>query len=116
VVAETILYCCEHPERDVFIGGGGKAISTSGYMAPRLTDRLMERTLFDRQQKDAPPNGRDSLFAPSEDLAERGDYDGHTMESSLYTTVSLHPWITGALMIGLGVVAMAVLTAGTGED
>src|SRR3982751_4863770 len=34
VVAEAILYCAEHPERDVFAGGGGKAISMSGQYAP----------------------------------------------------------------------------------
>ena len=116
VVAETILYCCEHPQRDVFVGGGGKAISAVGLMAPRLTDRLMGRTMFDQQKKDAPPSRRDSLFAPSEDLAERGDYDGHVMESSLYTKASLHPWITGALMVGLGVATVALLTSGAEED
>jgi short-subunit dehydrogenase len=115
VAARTILYCCEHPERDVFVGAGGKMVSASGTYAPRLTDRMMERNLFDMQQKDAPPSRRDSLFAPSEDLAERGDYEGHVMESSVYTKASLHPWITGALMIGAGLAAAAALL-GREED
>jgi short-subunit dehydrogenase len=115
VAARTILYCCEHPERDVFVGAGGKMISASGAYAPRMTDRMMERNLFEMQQKDAPPSRRDSLFAPSEDLAERGDYDGHVMESSVYTKASLHPWITGALMIGAGIAAAAALL-GREED
>jgi hypothetical protein len=76
---------------------------------------MMERNLFDMQQKDGPPSRRDSLFAPSEDLAERGDYDGHVMESSVYTKASLHPWITGALMIGAGIAAAAALL-GREED
>jgi short-subunit dehydrogenase len=115
VAARTILNCCEHPERDVFVGAGGKMISASGTYAPRMTDRMMERNLFDMQQKDGPPSRRDSLFAPSEDLAERGDYDGHVMESSVYTKASLHPWITGALMIGAGIAAAAALL-GREED
>jgi short-subunit dehydrogenase len=108
VVARTILYCCEHPERDVFVGAGGKMIAASGQHAPRLTDRFMERNLFEQQKKDAPPSRRDSLFAPSEDLAERGDYAGHTMETSVYTKASLHPWVTRALVIGAGIAAMAL--------
>jgi short-subunit dehydrogenase len=116
VVAETILHCCENAERDVFVGAGGKAISASGFHAPRLTDRLMGWTMFDQQKKpNAPPSRHDALFTPSNDLAERGDYDGHVMESSLYTKASLHPWITGAVMIGLGVVAAAMLSA-AGEE
>jgi short-subunit dehydrogenase len=115
VAARTILYCCEHPERDVFVGAGGKMIFASGTYAPRMTDRMMERNLFEMQQKDAPPSRRDSLFAPSEDLAERGDYEGHVMESSVYTKASLHPWITGALMIGAGLAAAAALL-GREED
>jgi short-subunit dehydrogenase len=109
VVARTILYCCEHPERDVFVGAGGKMIAASGQYAPRLTDRFMERNLFEQQKKDAPPSRRDSLFAASEDLAERGDYEGHTMESSVYTKASLHPWVTRALVIGAGLAAVALL-------
>jgi len=108
VVARTILYCCEHPERDVFVGAGGKMIAASGQHAPRLTDRFMERNLFEQQKKDAPPSRHDSLFAPSEDLAERGDYEGHTMETSVYTKASLHPWVTRALVIGAGIAAMAL--------
>ncbi|MBA2732669.1 MAG: SDR family oxidoreductase, partial [Acidobacteria bacterium] len=49
-VAEAILYSAEHPERDVFIGAGGKAISVSGEYAPRLTDKVMKAALFDIQQ------------------------------------------------------------------
>jgi short-subunit dehydrogenase len=109
VVARTILYCCEHPERDVFVGAGGKMIAASGQFAPRLTDRFMERNLFEQQKKDGLPSRRDSLFAPSEDLAERGDYEGHTMETSVYTKASLHPWVTRALMIGAGLAAVALL-------
>jgi short-subunit dehydrogenase len=115
VVARAVLHCATHPERDVFVGGGGKMIAASGQFAPRLTDRMMERNLFDMQKKDAPPSRRDSLFAPSEDLAERGGYDGRVMETSAYTRASLHPWITGALMLGAGLVAAALLTGGDDE-
>ena len=45
VVARAILHCAEYPERDVTVGGGGKAIAALGWAAPRASDRLMEATL-----------------------------------------------------------------------
>ncbi len=108
-VAEAILYCAENPERDVYVGGGGKAMSASGYYAPRLTDKLMEATMFDLQQSDQPrpASRKDSLHAPSEDGDERGGYPGHVAESSVYTKASLHPILIGALIAGTGLALFA---------
>ena len=101
-VAEAILYSAEHPERDVFVGAGGKAISVSGKYAPRLTDKVMEAALFDIQQTETPSPGdrRDGLYDANRDLRERGGYDGHVAESSLYTKATLHPLVTSALLLG----------------
>jgi short-subunit dehydrogenase len=106
-VAEAILYCAEHAERDVFIGGGGKSLSVLGNYAPRTTDKVMEWTMFDLQQSDQPARARElhSLDKPSGPSGERGHYPGHVAESSLYTKSSLHPMITGGLLLagaGLG--------------
>src|SRR5438046_171037 len=48
-------------------GQGGKGVVSSGHMAPRLTDRMMEASMFERQKKDMPANlsRRDALFEPS---------------------------------------------------
>jgi len=104
-VARTILHCAENSERHVYVGAGGKGIGMLGYYAPRLADLLME-TLFARQQQtDRPParpRGDNALDRPSGDLHERGDYQGHVSESSLYTTASLHPLLTGAALVGAG--------------
>jgi short-subunit dehydrogenase len=109
VVAEAILYCAEHPERDVYVGGGGKALAVAGRYAPRLTDKLQEAMMFDVQQSDraAPYNRVDSLYTPSADGRERGGYPGHVAESSVYTKASLHPLIAGSILAGLGVAALA---------
>ena len=56
VVAETILYCAEHPVRDVFAGGGGKMLSFLGNLAPRRTDKVMEK-MFNGPAK-RPTGGR----------------------------------------------------------
>lgn len=111
VVAEAILHCAEYPERDVFAGGGGKAISASGQYAPRLTDKAMEWTMNQMQQKtDRPARSRENgLYKASGHLNERGDYEGHTSESSLYTKASLRPLTTTAIMLGVAGLALAAL-------
>ena len=103
-VAHAILYCAEHPERDVFVGAGGMALSEMGHHAPRVTDKVMEATMFDLQKSDEPRqhSRRDSLHAPGEDGRERGNYPGHVAESSLYTQAALHPLLTGSLIAGVG--------------
>jgi short-subunit dehydrogenase len=120
VVAEAILHAAEHPVRDLFAGGGGKAISAAGAYAPRLTDKLMESTMVSMQQGDEParPSDEDSLYRASEDPSERGGYPGHVAESSLYTKATLHPVLTGAVVLGLGGLALAGLrrAAGSGSN
>jgi hypothetical protein len=51
---------------------------------------------------------RTDLTAPSERLAERGNYEGHVAKTSLYTAASLHPVLAGATIVGavLAVVAL----------
>ena len=100
-VAEAILYCAENAERDVFVGGGGKGLTLLGNYAPRTTDKVMEWAMFDLQQSDKParPREQHSLDKPSGPSGERGHYDGHVAESSLYTKSSLHPLITGGLIL-----------------
>ena len=109
LVAEAILHCAEHPERDLYVGGGGKVLAEAGHLVPRLTDKMMEAMMFDVQKSDRqkPPARADSLYAPIEDGEERGGYPGHVAESSVYTKASKHPLITGSLIAGLGLAVLA---------
>ena len=102
-VAEAILHCAENPVRDIFIGGAGKAASIAGHYAPRLTDMVMENVMMKAQEKqEATGTGElESLYESNDNrLSERGTYEGHVSESSLYTTASLHPTITSAVATG----------------
>jgi NAD(P)-dependent dehydrogenase (short-subunit alcohol dehydrogenase family) len=109
VVAETILTCAERQVRDVFVGGGGKALSFAGHFAPRLTDMAMAATMRSMQQGGPPTGGEDGLYSASGTLEERGGYPGHVSESSLYTAASLRPVLTGALAVaGIGLAAVGL--------
>jgi short-subunit dehydrogenase len=106
-VAETILHCAEHPVRDIFVGGGGKALSTLGDAAPRLTDLMMEHAMISTQMTAERPDGsRESLYESHDNtLTERGGYEGHVAESSLYAKASMHPVATGAALTAVGLSA-----------
>lgn len=110
-VAEAILFSAENVERDVFVGGGGKALATLGEYAPRVTDKVMEMTMFDLQKSDElPTHEKEGLYDSADNsLRERGGYSGHVAESSIYTKASLHPVITGAaITLGIGLVFLAL--------
>lgn len=115
-VADAILHCCESSERNVFVGGGGKSLSALGYYAPRLLDKVMETDAFaDAQKMDNPPprpRGENGLDRPSENLAERDNYDGHTMKTSFYTRATLNPVVTIAATVGIGL-GLAALWRGS---
>ena len=111
-VARGILHAAVHPERDIFIGGAGKMFSVMEKYAPRMTDRYMQKTMF-RQQKAGTRGERSGvgLHRPGVGLQERGGYDGHVMESSLYTKASTHPLVTGLILGAAGAAVAALLTA-----
>jgi short-subunit dehydrogenase len=114
LVAEAILDAARHPRREVIVGGGGKALVAAAYYMPRILDHLMKLTMFKGQQmpRVAQRPDRNSLYAPSRDLRERGGYGGHVARSSLYTKASRHPVIAAAILFGAGF-AIASLVAGS---
>jgi NAD(P)-dependent dehydrogenase (short-subunit alcohol dehydrogenase family) len=93
VVSEVILEAAQRPIRELIAGGSGAKLSAARF-APRLADRYMERSTFEGQQTDIPFTGRpDNLYHPvADDGGERGrNWQGHTRESSAYTSAFLHP-------------------------
>ena len=112
-VARAILRCAEIPVRDVYVGAGGKVNALIGYYTPRLADKAMESMAISGTESDKPPRPREQngLDRPSEHLAERGDYEGHVARSSAYTQMSLHPVVTGAAIIGIGLAVNAALSS-----
>lgn len=114
VVAEAILHCAEYPVRDVFAGGGGKMMSMLGHWAPRLTDKIMEHSMFDLQQSDQADHARqdNGLYRSATGLQERGGRHPYVAESSLYTQASLHPMVTAAVTAVAGAVLVSLFRRG----
>jgi short-subunit dehydrogenase len=114
VVAEGILYCARKPERDLIIGGAGKMFAAAERYMPGVADKFQENVQWRQLKKKQPTRGRDAdiLWGPSSsqgEMSERGDYEGHTMESSLYTKAAMHPLITVASLLGAGLAVAALI-------
>lgn len=110
-VARAILHACVHPVRDVFVGSSAKTFSVMEKLAPRMTDRVMEKTMYSQQQSGERSSGRrlDGLYRPGEGGRERGNYNGYVMRHSFYTTATLHPFAAAAIFGLLGLATAAVL-------
>jgi len=110
-VANAIIHATEHPERDIYIGGGGKAFSTMNKYMPGTMDLMNEKVTMKLQARDeAPRHPAGSLHSPAiRDGKVRGDHPGYVMKKSLYTRASLHPVLTGAFAALAGGVAVALL-------
>jgi short-subunit dehydrogenase len=96
-VAHAIAHVCEHPQRDVVVGGAGKAFALMSRLSPALLDALL---LFNDsgakwQTSDRPDDGRDDLFRPLPGVhPARGEWGSEpwSLGDSLYTRwVELHP-------------------------
>ena len=88
-IARAIVRCAEHPMRDVTVGGGGKMMTVMGAVAPRVTDLIMERTLFKGPKKDEPRRSADVPRAPRENGRGYGRTERHTMQRSAYTRAAM---------------------------
>lgn len=108
-VARAILGAAERPVREVYVGSGGKGISALGYVAPGLTDVVMERAVLPGTLSGRPPLPKESnaLDHPSERLRESGDYPGMVHKVSFYTATKLHPALGVAAVLGSGLIALA---------
>jgi len=111
IVAEAILYAAENPIRDLMIGGGAKLMSELGKNVPALADIIGKKMMISGTHSGRPvqrdPAG--ALYKPQIGGEERGDYQGHVMERSYYTSAAMHPMLAGMLGIGASVAIAALV-------
>jgi short-subunit dehydrogenase len=109
-VARAILYAATHAKRDIYVGGGAKAMSVMGRVAPGSMDRVSSRIMPGQQQREEPPRDPSgTLYQAGVDGRVRGDHPGHVMRTSLYTRASLSPMLSGAILAAAGFAAVAFL-------
>jgi short-subunit dehydrogenase len=114
VVAEAILRCAQAPIRDIFAGAAGVGIAATGAHGKRLTDKVMERTMFSGQQDQERGRTReeDNLYAPLDhDGGERGRWDGPVLERSAAPTLSGRRGTSAVGLLGLGLAVYAGVRA-----
>jgi short-subunit dehydrogenase len=111
-VASAILDCAERPTRDITVGGGGRMMTMMGALAPRLTDAVMERTLFEGQKKDAPPYHHEgALDAPQANERRHGSTERYVMKRSAYTRAVMSDVGRALPMIAIGALVAASVKA-----
>ena len=94
LVADAILFACENPRRQIYVGGTGWVISVLGRVAPRLTDLAMEQFGVEAQQKPGDPGDpakRDNLNHPTEDSDAHGEQDVFVRQTSLLLQAQKQP-------------------------
>jgi len=101
-VAEAILACAERFIPEVTVGGAGKLQTVMKSVAPRLTDKVMELTMFKAQENKHYSAGpqQESLYHPP---AHNGRIEGTryrwpVMKRSFFTSAQLHPTLTTATL------------------
>jgi short-subunit dehydrogenase len=114
VVARAILRCAERPTREITVGGAGRMITAMGTLAPRLTDKYMESTMFDQQKSDRPARGIDALYEPQRDGRRRGPSRRVTFKRSAYTRAALSDVGRVVPAIAAGALLVATLRRGMG--
>ena len=102
LVAEGILYCAEHRKQELYIGGMAKLRSTMAAHASGLYEMMNETLMNSMQNSGKQPNENrhDGLYETNSRLEERGPGDRFVIETSVYQQAKLHPYVTGALLVG----------------
>lgn len=101
-VAVAIVHAAAHPQRDIYVGGGGKMMTTFNHLFPRAMDLVSERVLMRFEKRAQPPrNPAGNLWQGQGSGEVDGDHPGMVMKPSLYTRLSMHPLVSRVL-IGAG--------------
>lgn len=111
-VANAILHAAVHPQRDIFVGGGGKLFVAGKEFAPGAYDELAPAIIAMQKRGDAPREPEGALHAPRNAGRERGDQPGYVQRTSAYTRASLHPLASSALGIGVAAAVAALAMGG----
>jgi short-subunit dehydrogenase len=112
LVAEAVLHAAEHPVREIYVGGAGKAIEWLHLLSPSLTDWLVSRfgyrpQLTDQPKTDQAPN---NLYHHIEGYDRvKGDFSKEARSISIFAGLELHPrlrWGLLGALVGAGLILL----------
>jgi short-subunit dehydrogenase len=109
-VANAILYAATHVERDIYVGGGGKLMSSLNKRLPGVMDVVSRKVLAKGELKDEPVKYKFSaLHNPGEDGKIEGNQPGNVRKTSYYMRSSLNPALTGLAIAAAGMATLAYI-------
>jgi NAD(P)-dependent dehydrogenase (short-subunit alcohol dehydrogenase family) len=109
-VANAILHAAVHPQRDIFVGGGGKLFVMGKEFAPGAYDELAPAIIALQKRSEPPRNPEGALHAPRGAGQVHGDPPIYVMRTSAYTRASLHPLASTMVGLGLAATVAALMT------
>lgn len=109
-VAHAILHAAVHPQRDIFVGGGGKLFVMGKEFAPGAYDELAPAIIALQKRARPPENPEGALHEPQGAGRERGEAPIYVQRTSAYTRASLHPLATASVAAGLAAMAAVMLS------
>jgi NAD(P)-dependent dehydrogenase (short-subunit alcohol dehydrogenase family) len=113
VAAEAIVWSSHHERRSLWVGWPTAKAIVGNALVPGLIDRLLARGGYDAQQTDeaAPPDRRDSLFAPLPgDRGAHGRFDHRARRRSGWLWMTTHRNVSVGAIAAVG--ALAAVVAG----
>jgi NAD(P)-dependent dehydrogenase (short-subunit alcohol dehydrogenase family) len=110
-VANAILHAAVHPQRDIFVGGGGRAFVAGKELAPAAYDQLAPAIIALQKRPERPRDPTGALHAPRHAGDVRGDAPTYVMRTSAYTRATLHP-LAAAGAVAAGVAGAAAMFLG----
>jgi NAD(P)-dependent dehydrogenase (short-subunit alcohol dehydrogenase family) len=118
VVAEAVLRCAEHPERELPVTWGAQKLLWGQKLSPRAGDLVLLRSGWDSQTtgEPKPVDAADNLVETIPgDPGAHGRFDAEARNSSAWTTLRLHRGklvVAGALGLGAGLATMVLRSQG----
>ncbi|MBF0664732.1 MAG: SDR family NAD(P)-dependent oxidoreductase, partial [Brevundimonas sp.] len=111
VVADTILYCAEHPIREITVGGGSRLIASFYSALPGVAEPLFARFApsLMRDRGSAWQPDEDGLYDPTEDGLDEEVYYPMVRQFSALAEVRKHPGIAAGVVAVLAGVGLATL-------
>lgn len=109
IVARSILHAAATPEREIYVGGGGRITAALGRLAPSLYNKAMSKLGTAIQKTNNALVETDGLHESASSLRERSGKNGRVFESSVYTEMVTHKRAATVLLGGAAALLLGSL-------